>query len=215
MPGAVRSCVVERDLSNVRSCAIEPHRYRPWSKLHASTRAATANTSRTTSASGIGSTGTPVQSPRHSRGRRPPLFRFPGCYFTGFPRVCALSIRTSGTVWKPGLGGVCGRDISVVSALEQALANWDEKSRRGSVDGPRPIQRAAPHPRPAPPPPRPRPRAPQPQRDAGARAWRRAALRRAPTHRLEARRRRSSARERGVPAPPVPLPAAARRPASS
>ena len=32
---------------------------------------------------------------RYSRGRRPPIIRFPDRHFAGFPRVCALSIRTS------------------------------------------------------------------------------------------------------------------------
>ena len=34
--------------------------------------------------------------PRSSRGRRPPVIRFPDRHFAGFLRVCALSIRTSG-----------------------------------------------------------------------------------------------------------------------
>ena len=35
--------------------------------------------------------------PRSSRGRRPPLSRFTDRHFAGFPRVRALSIRTSAT----------------------------------------------------------------------------------------------------------------------
>ena len=37
------------------------------------------------------------RAPRYSRGRGPPQSRVPDRHFAGFPRVCAISIRTSGT----------------------------------------------------------------------------------------------------------------------
>ena len=47
-----------------------------------------------------------------SRPQPPKLSRFPDRHFRGFPRVCALSTRTSTAVRKPGYGG-CGRVRSV------------------------------------------------------------------------------------------------------
>ena len=37
---------------------------------------------------------------------QPPMIQFPDRRFFGFPRVCALYIRTSATVWKPDNGGL-------------------------------------------------------------------------------------------------------------
>ena len=62
-------------------------------------------------------------TPRHSRGRSPPSSRVPRPSFPpGSHRVCASSIRTSGTVWKPGSWGLRPRHWRGYRALGRRSA---------------------------------------------------------------------------------------------
>ena len=64
-------------------------------------------------------------SARCSRGRRTPLIQFPDRYFAGFPRVCALSIRTSASDISVATPGSCQPPVP-----NMKHAHWSEHAAR-------------------------------------------------------------------------------------